>query len=615
MLAVPDLPRNRMLALSLVQGLVLLLLWRAMTEGMWPSQTPVVNFPLWTFTIAWPLLLLLSIETGNTARIFRLVSAFSAVLVLLAVYIGWQASPSGEFPVGSMVAVFIATLAVACFKALMYLQQRAAGLPLTYEVLFAFSWRNFLVTGLAAAFMGGVAGLLALWAALFRAIGIDFFEELFSKDWFLFPVLAVAFGIGVFIFRNLTRVIDSVTSLLAGLMRLLLPLVILITVLFLAALPFTGLAPLWETGRGTSLLLWLNAVTLFFINSVYQVGRQTPYPDLVHRLLCPGIALLPIISILALYGLYLRVDQYGLTVARCWGLTVAVLLGLFSCGYLWGIVRRRWSWTENLARVNIVMGWVVLALMLIVNSPLLDFRSISLASQLGRVEAGELEWREFDFDYVRRHHGRPGFLELQTLVAQLAVSDPELAERISRTLETVSMGEIETAEDFWERVTFRPQRFDVPADLQTLIERGFFRSSGKPVILRPEGADTSDPDDGRTTGEIADEDGLSIPDVDLTQYRNPVFIQVDLNDDGVLEYALVTAADGGWALGWCFYLADGVWRHQRLSLVFRSLAENAGTPNADLSDVLRHGEIETVGPAFRDLKIGGLILAPARNPW
>ena len=33
MLPIPDLPRNKMLALSLVQGLVLLLLWRALNPG------------------------------------------------------------------------------------------------------------------------------------------------------------------------------------------------------------------------------------------------------------------------------------------------------------------------------------------------------------------------------------------------------------------------------------------------------------------------------------------------------------------------------------------------------------------------------------------------------
>ncbi len=609
MLPAPRLPRNTMIVISLAQGLGLLLLWRALTHEAWPSQAPPVNFPLWTFVVVWPTLLLLSLEVGNRLRVFQLTSAFSGVLVLLAVYIGWQASPVGKFSIHSLVFVYSITLTIACFKALMYLQQRAGGLPMTYEILFAFSWRNFLVAALAGAFMGGVSALLALWAALFLVIDIDFFRELFSKDWFLFPVLAVAFGIGVFVFRRLTGVIDGITGLLEGLIRLLLPLVIIIMVIFLSALPFTGLTPLWETGRGTALLLWLNAVVLFFINAVYQTGRHTPYSQIVQRLLYPGIALLPIVSVLALYGLYLRVDQYGWTVARCWALAVTILLGMVSCGYLWGIIRRRSTWTTGLAHVNIVMGWVVLALMLLVNSPLLDFRSISLASQLGRVDTGELELNEFDFYYVRRHLARPGFLALQTLIAQLEVSDPELAERISRRISPVRLDTGETPEEFWGHITFRPERFDVPADLQTLIENRLFRPFGKPETVRQEVADTP-PADARKAGEIPGEDDLSAFGQDLSRLRwNPVFIQVDLNNDDVLEYALVSVAPNGrWVYGFCFHLVDDVWKYRRLTLVSPSRLMNATTPDVDVSDALHEGEIEAVEPAFRDLQVGELVL-------
>ena len=593
-----------MLALSLVQGLVLLLLWRALNQDMWPSQTPVVNYPLWTFTIAWPLLLLLAIEVGNTGRIFKLVSAFSAVLVLLAIYTGWQASPSGEFPIVSMLCAFIATLTLACFKALMYLQQRAAGLPPAYEVLFAFSWRNFLVAVLAAAFMLGVAALLALWSMLFLAIDIKFFEELFSKDWFLFPVLAVAFGIGVFIFRRLTGVIDSITNLLAGLMQLLLPLVILIMVLFLAALPFTGLEILWETGKGTSLLLWLNAAVLFFINSVYQPGRQAPYPALFQRLLCPGIALLPIVSALALYGLYLRIDQYGWTVARCWGMTAAVVLGMFSCGYLWGIIRRRWSWTEDLARVNIIMGWVVLALMLLGNSPLLDFRSISLASQLDRVNAGDIELSEFDFAYLQRHLARPGYLEMQTLVERLRASDPELAERISGNtgLEQPDKGPA----DFWRQIAFRPERFDVPPDLQTLVENSL--SYTRQLTVGQDKADKPGGDDVERSAQYTKvEKRLYSILSSLTPFRKPVLIQIDMNDDGVLEYVLMGITREGWTMGVCFYLQNRAWNFKKLRRVYQSSsAHTAGTRNFDKVKNLHNGAILTLPPSFHDLQVGGL---------
>ena len=98
---------------------------------------------------------------------------------------------------------------------------------------------------------------------------------------------------GVLIFRHLVNLIDGITGLLEGLMRLLLPLVVVIV---LATLPFTGLAPLWETGNGTGLLLWLNALVQFSINAVCQTGRDPPYPPAVHRALCPGIALLPVSS-------------------------------------------------------------------------------------------------------------------------------------------------------------------------------------------------------------------------------------------------------------------------------------------------------------------------------
>src|SRR5690606_35326088 len=97
-------------------------------------------------------------------------------------------------------------------------------------------------------------------------------------------------------FRELTHVIDSVTRLLQGLIKLLLPLVLTVALIFLAALPFTGLDALWGTGNGTSLIIGLTAIILFFTNAVYQDGRgAAPYPNTVHRLVYLGLALLPLL--------------------------------------------------------------------------------------------------------------------------------------------------------------------------------------------------------------------------------------------------------------------------------------------------------------------------------
>ena len=580
-------PRNLMLGLSLAQGFVLLLLWRAATNETWPSQTPIVNFPLWTFAVVWPGLLLLSLDADRPARAFRLVSLATALLMPLAAYMGWQASPAGAFPISSFLVIYVATLLVACFKALLYVQQWADQRPIGYDALFALSWRNFLVAALAASLTGGVFAILHLWGQLFSAIGIDFFRELFARDWFLFPVLAVAFGLGALNFRRLVNLIDGITGLLEGLMRLLLPLSVAVVVLFLAALPFTGLRPLWSTGNGTALLLWLNACVLFLANAVYQTGRSAPYPPVVHRVLYPGIALLPLLSALALYGLHLRIDQYGWSVERCWALTVCVLLAAFSAGYTWCIVRRRGDWPRSLGGVNKILGWVVLAAMLLVNSPLLDFRSISLASQLRRVDTGEIELRDFDFLYARDHLARPAWLKMRALIEAHEHSDPELVRLIREPVPPRPRGG--RSEAVWERMAYRPEPFEVPAGVREVLDRFFV----DPYFRQ---------------GPLSAESGVHylLPDLrwDSHEYHDPLLVRADLHGDGAPEYVLLVGArERGHLFGLCVYRdAAGEWR----GLV---LAVRDPLPEGEsLAPLLRSGEIEAVTPAFRDLRIGGVVL-------
>ena len=550
------LPRNLMVVVALAQGVVLLLLWRALTHEAWPSQTPALNLPLWTLAVTGPTLFLLTVEADNLKRAALFVTGFSGVLALLAVYVGWQASPIDAFPTGALIAVFVLTMLVACFKGAMYLQQFAAGERIHYPALFSRSWRNFGVFGLSWMLTAGVALVLALWGALFAVIGIDFFQELFREDWFLFPVLTVAFGLGVFIFRRLTRVIDGVTSLLEGLMRLLLPLTAAVVAIFLAALPFTGLTPLWETGNGTALLMALNAITLFTVNAVYQTDRHASYPLFVHRPLYVCVALLPIVSALSVYGLSLRVVQYGWTVERCWALTLALLFAAFSIGYTWSIVRGRDRWPAGLGRVNVWMGWVVLGVMLLVNTPLLDFRKVSLSSQFARVEAGEIELRDFDFHYAREQLARPGWLRLEALAEEYG-ADSELMALIR----PVPQGRL--GERIWESVTLRPEPFDVPEGLRAIAEDEWYAGDGSTIVL----------------------------------------IRIDLDGDGVAEYAMLNAeTDSDYVWGTLFRQAGEEW--VRFSL------DASGGDGSDVDATLRHGAIGAAEPALPDLRVGGLVFRP-----
>lgn len=69
--------------------------------------------------------------------------------------------------------------------------------------------------------------------------------------------------------------------------------------------------------------------------------------------------------------------------------------------------------------------------MLIVNSPLLDFRKMTVADQLQRLADNKIKGDDFDLNYFRRHLARPGYEGLQTLKAQYGEAHPGLVVRIN----------------------------------------------------------------------------------------------------------------------------------------------------------------------------------------
>ena len=558
-----------MLLISLLQGLTLFLLWRATDNQLWPSQTPLVNFPLWTVAVALPVLLLLGMEAGKERQAVWRVSLFVALLALLGVYIGWQLTPFGQFPTDPITGSYAFSLALACFLALLFLRPLVRRQTPDYAEIFADSWRNALVLALAWSLTLGVAGIMMLWGELFRVIGIDFFSELFSEDWFLVPVLSVVFGLGIFIFRGMATVIAGITSLLQGLNWLLLPLVLTIIVLFLAVLPMTGLTPLWGTGHGTVMLMVLNLQALFALNAVYQLGDHAAGPPLLHRLIGIGTVLLPLIALLALYGLYLRIDQYGWTVARGWALIIGLLIALFSCGYAANVLRFRDGWTARLSRVNLPMSLLILALILLLNSPLLDLRKISLASQQARVEQGEISLEEFDFFYAREYLGRSAWLWMQQLIEVNRESDPELAQLVRepvRRADTPLLFGSATREDidFRSRVSYRPEPFPIPEALHQAMQ---FSTVAAMV----------------NTGDIDD----------------LILIQADLDGDQQAEYILAGAwLDTVAASG--FYLDNGSWQELQTSPVQQR--------DPEVEQTLQDGSIRVVQPPFSHLQIGDLTL-------
>ena len=311
----------------------------------------------------------------------------------------------------------------------MYAQVWSARSEMSYRALFLYSWRNTLLMALCLLFTLLFWGILVLWGLLFEVVGIDFFENLFEEEWFLYPALSLAYGLAFSIFRKLVHILDTMARVLQAICQFLLPVLVVVALLFLLTLPFVGLSSLWGTGNGTALVLWLQALVLFFVNAVYQdEQRETPYWMPLHRLIYAAVALLPLYSLVASYGLYLRLEQYGLTVERCWAMVACLIITLFAFSYSWAIIRRQDGWVTSFRTTNVRIGLFFLALMILVNTPLLDFRKLSLNSQMNRLATGELTFEKLDVYYISRNLGRPGYLALEELKSN---NDSEFKARVS----------------------------------------------------------------------------------------------------------------------------------------------------------------------------------------
>lgn len=557
-----NIPASLLILVALVQGLLLLLLHQAMEFKFWPHSEPAWLFSFYSMVFTGPIMLLLGLTQGKLLEFGKWVLPFTLLVGVLGFYVGSQATPLIYIRYESLLFAFVLTLGIAVFKTLMYTQQFISGEPFNYSNLFRWSWRNFLTLALAMLFALCVWGVLMLWALLFKAIKINLFWDLFTEAWFYYPALALAHGFGVLMFRRLSHVIDIITRLQQALMKFLLVLLILVSILFLGGLLIAGLQPLWDSG-GSYLILWMQALMLFFLNAVYQDdAAERPYHRWVHRFIYIGVALLPIYSAISLYGLMLRVDQYGWSVARCWGILIWLMLALFSLGYLWGIARYRDNWLQQLSRVNVTMGLVLLALMLLVNSPLLDFRKISVASQLQRLDSGRVKLEDFDLSYFRFHLARPGYLALQDIKEKYVESHPELVLRIDNL-----------------HRNYQDAKPDI--DKKGLLAATTVVSGEVPDAL---------------TDQMLED--LRQNPWALRNIKKYYLLPMDVNDDGELEYFYVQEFHAYYEIK-LYYLEDEKWMVQP----YQGLYEKKEYPA--FLDALKKAEYELREPKWRDIEIGG----------
>lgn len=450
----------------------------------------------------------------------------------------------------------------------------AHGRPgLSYPRLFEQAWRNAFALPLTGV-LGGIWWML-MWAGawLMKSIGLAGMETLLLQPWFNFTVGGVVSGLSMGAVLRRSDALPTLRRFWLGMNSCFLPLSLAFAAVWLAALCFTGVQPLFATQKAALFLFWFCTLAVVFANAAYQDGHDAPVlPAPLARLAPYCVMAWPVIPVLALLGdwaLWLRVQQYGWTVDRIWAAVVGLVVTLHAAGYALSVWRRQ-RWMHTLPATNIGVALVQVVVLLALLSPVADSRRIAADSQVKRLLDGRVTAAEFDWAHLRA--GTHGQQALQRLAA-LEPTDPgrsAIAQRAAREIR-----------DQAARHAPAPRTPDARLDLLKGMEVLPTGTAVDPALLQTLARPAPEGPEGRC----------------LDAAHECVLGLIDLNGDGIQE-ALLVGDRGASAEAVLYARRPDGW--QRAGLV-----QGRSAPIAVWKSALRDGRLAVVPPDWPDLLVDG----------
>ena len=416
--------RLRMIS-GLLQGIILYALYWSARHTGWPAAHPYLFVSLATVFLLVPPLFISGLGHLGNRRLAIWMIVATAICALLAMHDVWRNmdipsgwSLTGIKPTGYPFSWWLLLFLAAGFYVAhaLVLAGAADGRRIArYPAYFEASWKLCIQIIFSLLFIGVLWLILWLGSALFMLVKLDFLRHLLTRPWFSVTVTAFAFAVALHVTDVRPGIVRGIRGLLLVLMSWLLPVATLIVGGFVVSLPFVGLEPLWATRHATSVLLGATAVLILLINAAFQGGELGPrivrVLRIVARIAC--LLLLPMVAI-AIYSLSLRVQQYGWTADRVIAAASLLVAACYACGYLWAAAQRG-TWLARIAPTNIATAFVILAILIVLFSPLGDPARLSVASQMARLENGKTAAAAFDYNYLRFEGKRYGKEALEVL--------------------------------------------------------------------------------------------------------------------------------------------------------------------------------------------------------
>jgi hypothetical protein len=334
---------------------------------------------------------------------------------------------------------------------------------LTNIVLWFVAWGFVLITFL----------LVLLLAELFQLIGITVLHDLLRKPWVPWLLVGGALGAAIGLLRDRDRIVGTLQRVATAILSLLAPILAAGLVLFVLALPFTGLEPLWEQTRATTPILLvciLGAVVL--INAVIGSGSadDEARPRLVRWAAAALAAVVLPLAIVAAVSTGKRIAQHGFTPDRLWAAVFIAITVAGAAAYLFALIRGRSGWPDLLRTLNLRIAVGICLVALFLALPIVSFGALSTRDQVARLQSGRIAPGKFDWAALRFDFGPSGKSALDRLARS---SNPKIRDNALAVLAAknrwYARTEIETYGSAPKELHLLPAGSPVPADLRDAV--------------------------------------------------------------------------------------------------------------------------------------------------
>ncbi len=431
---------------------------------------------------SWRIALSVGIGTGAMAFGFgveRIRLLWAAAFALLAGAVAglvyyWNGGQSGwsDFGDWRYASLF---LSIAIAVPLFQTARDEGGWRFPYRDVHSHAWTNVVLWFACWIFVGIVFALAWLLAALFDLIGLHVIREMLRRDWFSAGLAGAAFGNALGLFRERDRIVRLLQRVVTAVLGVLAPVLGAGLLLFLVALPFTGLGALWQATKSTTpILLGCVIGALILANAVIGNGEdeEATNPLLRWGAMALGLAMLPLGTIAAI-ATGLRISQYGFTPDRLWALIFVILATIYGVAYLVALVQGRNGWAARVRPANLRMAFIVAGVGLLLATPILSFNAISAADQVARLESGRIAPDKFDWAALGFDFGDPGKAALRRLAGSknaLIANRAKLASAAGNRFNAVDVDRTrKVADDLARRLRVVPAGSVVPEGLRALL--------------------------------------------------------------------------------------------------------------------------------------------------